>query len=527
VTPLGLLREREEQDVQVDTLPAAKTDGATSVALRMTGIEKSYGAVKALRGVNLEVRRGEVMALLGENGAGKSTLVKILAGLVTPSAGQIEVDGATTTIGTTQRSQALGIASAEQELSIIGALTVAENLFIGGVPMSGIWSSRRLSAAARPHLDAVGLEHINPSVRAETLSVAERQLVEIARLVANDAKILILDEPTAALSDAEIEVVTSTVTRLAKAGRSIIYVTHRLGEVFEIADRVTVFRGGRSSPAQETSTLTLDSLIEQMIGRKVEDLYPARSGTTGGSVLTVRGVQSDELHHPISLQVRQGEILGIAGQLGSGAGSVLRAIAGMDAVEGGEIEVRGKRLPSAHGLRQAIDAQIAYVSSDRKHDGIFAELSVATNMSAPALRLISPAGVMRHRREQSLARSIADQVAFSPSRLHQRAGQLSGGNQQKVALGKWLGMTPCVLLIHEPTRGVDVGARAEIYRHLRLLADDGMAIVIASSDLEEVHGVADTIITMFRGRHVRTCRSSDITSHQILKDITHPKEETV
>jgi ribose transport system ATP-binding protein len=509
--------------VQIETLPAEKQDDATSMTLRMTGIEKSYGAVKALRGVDFELRRGEVMALLGENGAGKSTLVKILAGLVAPDTGQIEINGAVTTIGSTTRSQTLGIACAEQEMSIIGSLTVAENLFIGGVPIAGFWTSARLSAAARPHLDAVGLEHINPSTRAADLSVAERQLVEIARLIANDAKILILDEPTAALSDAEIELVKATVTRLADAGRSIIYVTHRLGEVFEIADRVTVFRGGHSSPAQEISTLTLDSLIEQMIGRKVEDLYPVRTGHSGGSILAVRHIRSNELAHPISLQVREGEILGIAGQLGSGAGSVLRAIAGIDAIESGEIELRGKTLPPAHGLRQAISAQIAYVSSDRKHDGIFADLSVTTNMSAPALRLISPAGLMRHRREQVLACSNADQVAFSQSRLHQRAGQLSGGNQQKVALGKWLGMTPQVLLVHEPTRGVDVGARAEIYRHLRQLADNGMAIIIASSDLEEVHGVADTVITMFRGRQVRTSPSYDITSHQILKDITHPE----
>lgn len=511
--------------MQVHTLPAREQDGATPMALRMTGIEKNYGAVKALRGVTFELRRGEVMALLGENGAGKSTMVKILAGLISPDAGQIEVEGSLATIGNPQRSQALGIACAEQELSVIGSLTVAENLFIGGVPMAGPWTSARLAAAAKPHLEAVGLDYINPSTRAADLSVAERQLVEIARLVANDAKILILDEPTAALSDAEIEVVTRTVTRLAKAGRSIIYVTHRLGEVFEIADRVTVFRGGQSSPAQETSTLTLDSLIEQMIGRKIEDLYPVRSGKIGSSILTMRGVRSRELPHPISLEIRQGEILGVAGQLGSGAGSVLRAIAGIDAVETGEIELRGQRLPSAHALRQAVEAKIAYVSSDRKHDGIFSDLSVTTNMSAPALRSISPAGLMRHRREQVLARSNADQVAFSPSRLHQRAGQLSGGNQQKVALGKWLGTTPHVLLVHEPTRGVDVGARAEIYRHLRRLADDGMAIVIASSDLEEVHGVADTIMTMFRGKPVRTCPSSDITSHQILKDITHPKGE--
>lgn len=493
------------------------------VVLRLRGIRKSYGAVQALKGVDFELRSGEVMALLGENGAGKSTAVKIMSGLESPDDGEILIDGTAATIGSTQRSRQFGIAVAEQELSIIGSLTVAENIFIAGVPFTGVWTKRRLAAAARPHLEAVGLEHVDPATLAEELSVAERQLVEIARLLAQNARILILDEPTAALSDSEIERVKSTVTRLAQSGRAIVYVTHRLGEVFEIAHRVTVFRGGKSAAPQPTGALTLESLIEQMIGRPLEDLYPGRRDTFGDAVCLVDGVRTAELSAEVALRARAGEIVGIAGQVGSGAGSILRAIAGVDRLAAGRVEVAGEPLSSGHRLPEAIRAGVAYVSADRKLDGIFAGLSVTKNLSAPALSLVSRLGVLRGSSERELVDTSAVAVAFDPARVHHLAGNLSGGNQQKVALGKWLGRSPRVLLVHEPTRGVDVGARAEIYRRLRQFADDGMAIVFASSDLEEVHGLADTIVTMYRGRVVRTTAGGALSTNDILKDITHPE----
>lgn len=495
------------------------------LVLEMTDIHKSFGAVQALKGVRFELRRGEVMALLGENGAGKSTLVKILAGLHAPDSGTIAIDGKPALLGSTKNSHDAGIAVAEQELSVIGPLSAAENIFLGGVPFSGPWTRSRLAKKARGYLDAVGLGHLDPAVPIEKLAVAERQLIEIARLLATDARILILDEPTAALSDADIELVKAMVVRLAKAGHSIVYVTHRLGEVFEIADRITILRGGESHAPVNVADMTLAKVIEQMIGRPLEEMFPPRSAGFGETALDIKGVTTRALTTPQSIGVRFGEIVGIAGQVGSGSDSLLRAIAGVDVVESGTIKVGGRALPVAHSLPTAMRSGIAYCSSDRKLDGIFAELTVASNLVAPSMRHVSPLGLVSRRRVKEVTATISGQMAIDATRAEHRVGGLSGGNQQKVALGKWLGIQPRILLVSEPTRGVDVGARAEIYGHLRRLANSGMAVVFASSDIDEVRGLADTVITMYRGRQVRTVSSADVTSHELVRDITHPDDE--
>ncbi|WP_197716876.1 sugar ABC transporter ATP-binding protein [Mesorhizobium sp. DCY119] len=493
----------------------------SQLVLEMKGICKSFGAVQALKGVDFQLRRGEVMALLGENGAGKSTLVKILAGLQSPDSGTIAIDGKSTLLGGTKLSHEAGIAVAEQELSVIGPLSAAENIFLGGVPFSGPWTRSRLASKARGYLDAVGLTYLDPAARIEQLAVAERQLIEIARLLATNARILILDEPTAALSDADIELVKATVVRLARAGHSVIYVTHRLGEVFEIADRITTLRGGESHAPVNVCDMTLEKVIEQMIGRPLKEMFPPRSSGFGESVLELSGVTTRALKNRQSISVRAGEIVGVAGQVGSGSEALLRAIAGADVVESGSIKVGGRALPPAHTLPTAMRSGIAYCSSDRKLDGIFADLTVARNLVAPSMRQVSPNGLVSRRRVREVTARISKQMTIDPTRAEYKVGALSGGNQQKVALGKWLGIRPRVLLVSEPTRGVDVGARAEIYGHLRRLADEGMAVVFASSDIDEVLGLADTVISMYRGRQVRTVSPSEVTSHELLKDITH------
>lgn len=495
------------------------------LVLELKGISKSFGAVKALKGVDFQLRRGEVMALLGENGAGKSTLVKVLAGLHEPDTGAISIDGKPFALGSTRLSHAAGIAVAEQELSIIGTLSAAENIFLGGVPVGGLWTRARLAEKARPYLEAVGLGYLDPAVPAENLSVAERQLIEIARLLATDARILILDEPTAALNDADIERVKAMVVRLAKSGHSIVYVTHRLGEVFEIADRITTLRGGESSPPVNVSDMTLEKVIERIIGRPLEEMFPPRSAGFGEVVLDMQRVTSTALKIPQSLRVRAGEIVGIAGQIGSGSEGLLRAISGSDVVESGSIRVDGKTLPMAHTLATAMKHGIGYCSSDRKLDGIFAELAVSTNLVSPSMPRVSPRGLVSRRRIHDMTADISGKMSIDPKRAEYKVGALSGGNQQKVALGKWLGIAPRVLLVSEPTRGVDVGARAEIYGHLRRLADQGMAIVFSSSDIDEVQGLADTVISMYRGRQVRTVNPTAVTSQELVKDITHPDDE--
>ena len=494
---------------------------AQQSVLGMHGIAKQYGSVAALRGVDFTLDRGEVMALLGENGAGKSTLVKILAGLERPDAGTIEIDGQAVRLRSPGQSLHAGVAYVTQELSIVGALSVAENICMGGGDDRVLWTAKRLARKVRPYLALVGLDDIDPGMPAGQLSVARQQLVEIARLLSRNARILILDEPTAALSDAEIDKVKAVVRTLAAEGRSIIYVTHRLGEVFEVADRVTIFRNGRSFAPVRVADLNIDELIEHLLGRRLDQMFPPRDGRRGPVVLSVRDVLAPGLARPVSFDLREGEILGLAGQLGSGANAVIRAIAGVIPREGGTVVLRGETLHT-QSVRAALGRGIAYCSDDRKRDGIFAVRKVVENLTAPSLRRITMGGLLSRRREDAMARRLADFFEIAVSRLGSQAGKLSGGNQQKVALGKWLGIEPSILLVEEPTRGVDVGARAEIYRHLRALAARGLAIVFASSDNQEVLGLADTVGSFFRGHLVRIAPADSLDDPALLRDVTHP-----
>jgi ABC-type sugar transport system ATPase subunit len=311
------------------------------------------------------------------------------------------------------------------------------------------------------------------------------------------------------------------VRKLAAEGRSIIYVTHRLGEVFEIADRVTIFRNGRSYEPVEVKNLDIDELIEHLLGRRLEQMFPERGGTLGEVVLALRDVVAPGLRRPVSLDLRKGEILGLAGQLGSGASAVLRAVAGVVPRDGGAIMLRGQSL-DPRTVRDAIAAGIAYCSDDRKRDGIFGVRNLHENFTSPALPRITVAGFLSRKRETDISTGLAKFVEVAGDRMESHAGKLSGGNQQKVALGKWLGIEPSILLVEEPTRGVDVGARAEIYRHLRTLAEQGLAIMFASSDNQEVLGLADTVATFFRGRLVRVAAAAQLRPEDLFRDVTHP-----
>lgn len=489
--------------------------------LQVIGVTKSFGAIRALDNVDFEVSTGEVMALVGENGAGKSTLVKILAGMYSPDDGQICLDGAPVEFGGATRSEHAGIAVVQQELSLVATLTVADNVFLGDTRHGWRVSPRALARAAAPFLDHVGLGHLDPRTRVERVTVAEQQLIEVARLLARDARVLIFDEPTAALAEREIERVKSVVRTLHADGRAIIYVTHRLDEVFELAHRVTVFRDGKSRPPVATGDITLDQLISMMLGGTLESLFPPRASSPGAVVLQVRGLLTKALNTPVNLAVRAGEVVGLAGQLGSGASDVLEAIAGHEARLAGEVAVDGRRIPP-DSPTAAIGNGIGYSSSDRKRDGLFLQRTVIENLTAPSLPAVSSRGWLRPGEERAMGERIARSFTIDRTRLSSLAGNLSGGNQQKVAVGKWTGSQPKVLLIDEPTRGVDVGARAEIYAHLRAFAESGMAIVIASSDSQEILGLADTVITYFKGTQVSIRRREDTDSHLLTREITHP-----
>jgi ribose transport system ATP-binding protein len=469
------------------------------VRVRVSKVSKSYGAVQALKDVDFELRAGEVMALLGENGAGKSTLVKLLSGLVQPDTGTVEVNGTAVEL-TSSVSQRLGIAVVQQEYSSVPVLSVAENLALGDARASWWWGRRTLEAGVREVLDQVGLSHVQPGTPVAELSVAETQLLELARMLRRDAQILILDEPTAALSDQEIERVLGVLKDLVSDGRSIIYVTHRLDEVFRLADRVTIFKDGRSQPPREIATLDYHSVVTAMLGREMSTMFPDRHPLDGRPArITLTDLEVQGLRAPVSLTIRQGEILGLTGQLGSGASTLVRGIAGIVPVLGGQLAVDGTPTVvrnRADGIRKGI----AYCSDNRKADGIFAGVSVLKNLSSAWLPKVSNGGWLNKAQERSEARTIATEFAFDAARIRANVGTLSGGNQQKIVLGKWVGANPAVLLVEEPTRGVDVGARAEIYAKLRQLSDSGTAIIVASSDSAEILGFCDTIASFYRGR---------------------------
>ena len=483
-------------------------------------LSKRYGNVQALAEIDFELRPGEVMALLGENGAGKSTLVKVLSGLVQPDAGTIEIDGKATALYPSARSQAAGVAVVHQEYSSVPTLSVAENLVLGQAGVPAFWLPGRLRARARDLLAAVGLDHLNPGTLVEHLSVAEMQLLEIARLLVRDARILIFDEPTAALADREIERVLAVIKRLAAEGRSIIYVTHRLPEVFRIADRVTVFRNGRSLPARPTGELNVDAVITMMLGRELQTMFPKRGSLGAQALLQVEDLQAPGLVEPVSFMVRPGEIVGLTGQLGSGASAVVEALAGMAPPLAGRVLLDGKEL-SLKSRAATLKRGIAYCSADRKRDGTFAVRSIRENLSSPWVRSVARGGWILARRERERSGGIAGRFAIDVKRLATAVGALSGGNQQKVAVGKWLGAEPRVMLLEEPTRGVDVGARAEIYQHLRDLCAAGLGIVVASSDTAEVLGLSDTIATFYRGRLTGMRPHAEWTEDALVREVMH------
>lgn len=493
--------------------------------LAARGLSKSYGAVRALNEVSFELRAGEVMALLGENGAGKSTLVKILAGLVEPDQGRIELDGQEATVFPAANSQRAGIAVVHQEFSSIRSMTVAENLALSERSSRRVWWGPSLARSARPMLQRVGLGHLDPYTRVERLSIPEQQLLEVARLLAQDAQVLIFDEPTASLSDAEIVRVMETIRTLVAERRSVVYVTHRLPEVFQLADRITIMRNGRSLAPITVTDATPSKVIAMMLGRELELMYPERpTAVSEEHVLTVEALEAPGLANPVSFDVRRGEILGLAGQLGSGSSAVVKALAGSTPIIGGRVILNGrtlKRLNRSSGIR----AGLAYCSDDRKADGIFADKPIYQNLSSPWLASVSKLGWIARDRERVKAADSAGVFALDPSRLSSPARTFSGGNQQKVALAKWLGTDPVILLVEEPTRGVDVGARAEIYARLRQLCQQGTTIVVVSSDTAELHGLCDRVATFYRGELTDIRGSDEWTEQELIFEVMHSAQE--
>ena len=469
--------------------------------LEMEGITKTFPGVVALAKVNFDVRAGEVHGLVGENGAGKSTLMKVLSGAEAPGGGEIRIDGVEVASATPLRMIELGVAVIYQELMQAPHLTVAENVFLGRLPRTrfGIVDWRRLNRDCVAMTDRLGF-HVDPGERLGDLSVAQRQMVEIASALSRNARIVVLDEPSAALGGAELEKLFLIIRRLAKGGVAFIYISHRLQEVFAICDRVTVLRDGAVVASRPVDQVDPQALIGMMVGRELSDIYPKRNRRPGEVVLSVEGLSRGSKLRDVDIDVRAGEILGICGLAGSGRTELLRALVGADPAQRRDYRLNGKPAHIA-SPRAAIRQGIGLLPEDRKTEGCFLPQSVGFNVTISRLDALRKRGILNARQEQRIVGSLVRRLNIRTPDIHTRVEQLSGGNQQKCMIARSLNARCAILLIDEPTRGVDVGAKHEIYQLLAHLADvERAAIVMVSSELPEILGISDRIVVMRDGR---------------------------
>jgi len=484
--------------------------------VELIGISKQFGAVQALRNVNLSLYPGEVHALVGENGAGKSTLVKTLAGVHRPDAGGMRVGGEVVELRSPTQAQALGIAVVQQEPMLFPDLDVAENVFMGRHPRDRFgrvdWKSMyREVDQLLASLD-VALSSHTP---VQGLSVAEQQLVEIAKALSLQARILVLDEPTAALSAHEVEELFDIVKQLRERGVAILFVSHRLEEVFQIADRLAVLRDGAHIITAPVSEMNTEEIIKHMVGRELSNLFPKGEAEIGEVVLEVRHLTRPGVFADVSFQLRLGEILGFAGLVGAGRTEVARVLFGIDQAESGEIWLKGKQV-RIRSPQQAMDYGIAYVPEDRHQHGLVMNFSIASNVTLPILKQVSRLGLVDPRQEQKIAGEYSSQLRVRSAGVEQLVSALSGGNQQKVVLSKWLATNPSVLILDEPTRGIDVGAKAEVHRIISELAARGLAIILISSELPEVLAMSDQVIVLHEGRVNGTFARSEATQELVM-----------
>jgi ABC-type sugar transport system ATPase subunit len=465
----------------------------------LNGVSKAYGPIQALQDVRLELWAGDVHCVAGENGAGKSTLIKILTGAIRRDSGTYRIEGSDVGDPTPAQARDAGIGVVYQELSLLTDLSVAENLLMGRLPSRrGLLRPAELHRQARAMLERVDLDWLDPDTPVEELSLAVRQLVEIAKVLGQSPKVLIFDEPTTALSEAETKALLARIKQLRDEGHAVMYVTHHLEDMFEIGDRVTVLRDGKFATTAPMSEFDHDSLIAAMVGRQIEELYPHTARTIGQPRLRVRGLRPIGSDAPIDFDVRAGEIVGIAGLLGSGRTELLRAIFGADPVQAGEIEVDGVRVAPG-SPRRAVQAGLGLLTEDRKQLGLLLELSIRENASIAHLDALSRIFMVDRGRERRLVDRFLGGLRLRAGSWEQPVSSLSGGNQQKVLLARWLATQAKVLLFDEPTKGVDVGAKAEIYTVIGDIAAQGLGVVVVSSYLPEVLGLADRVVVMREG----------------------------
>ncbi|MDE0304032.1 MAG: sugar ABC transporter ATP-binding protein [Albidovulum sp.] len=484
--------------------------------LRVEGISKRFGGVQALDSIDFEAHAGETHALIGENGAGKSTLVKILTGIHPADSGSIRIKGERRSLSRPQDAADAGVSAIHQEPSMFDELSVAENIFVASHPSTarfGLVSWPRMVRNAARLLQDLGTE-IDPRKELGLLSVAERHIVSLARALSTDASIIIFDEPTAALSHSEIGRLFGIIGRLRRQGKAIVFISHKLDEVFRICDRYTVLRDGMLAGTGQTADTSEDDLIRAMVGRTLDDIYPKSKAAFGDVILQVQGFSHPTEFDNVGFQLRKGEILGFYGLVGAGRTEVMETLFGLKRRSGGEVRLRGTPL-KLNSPSEAIDAGLAYVPEDRQNHGAILPMSISKNVSLPQIDKVSGSIFLNGSREDALVDEFGKNVAIKASSWSQLVEELSGGNQQKVVIGKWLATDPEVVILDEPTKGIDVGSKAAVHRTIGQLVKKGLAVILVSSELEEAIGISDRLVVMAQGRIVAEFSRPDFDREEI------------
>lgn len=485
--------------------------------INMTDICKSFSGNNVLKNVHFSLEKGEIHALMGENGAGKSTLMKIMSGIYTRDSGTVEVKGKKVEFTSPKQAEAEGIAVIHQELNILPHLSIADNLFLGReetVGRTGILKTKDMERKTKKILGDLGLD-IDPSLPASTLSVGQQQLVEIGKALSMDAEMIIMDEPTAALTDREIETLFVTIRDLQKRGVSFVYISHRMEEIFSLCDRITILRDGEFVGERKISETSFEEIVQLMVGRELGDRFPERSSAIGDVKLSVKGLSRKDCFEDISFDIHKGEIVSIAGLMGAGRTEVAQSLFGYKKADSGTVELDGKPA-KIDNPQKAKELGIGYVTEDRKSEGLIVDFTVEENISMANFESISKKGLLSKDKERSLYDRMVKRLGIRTSGPDQAAKSLSGGNQQKVVIAKWLGIEPDVLILDEPTRGVDVGAKKEIYSIINELAARGVAILMISSELPEVIGMADRVLVMHEGKLTADLPKQEVTQETIM-----------
>ena len=486
--------------------------------LTLKGLSKSFPGVRALHNVNLSLYAGQVTALVGENGAGKSTLVKILTGMYQPNEGQIFLDGKLVSLTSAQTAFRLGITAIHQETVLFDEFTVAENIYLGHAPSTrfGLIDWKLMNSKAKTLLNTMHASHLAPDMRLRELSIANKHLVAVARALSIDASVVVMDEPTAALSAKEIHELYGVISLLKSQGKAILFISHKFDEIFHIADRYTVFRDGELVGEGLIKDTSHNELVKVMVGRSLDRVFPKRDVTLGEMLLHVRGLSHPTEFENLNFNLKVGEILGFYGLVGAGRTEAMKALFGLTQPSSGTIELDGKKL-NLRSAKNAIDAGIVYVPEERGAQGVAGGLPIFMNVTLPSLATTSKHAVLRLKDELKLARDFTQRLDLRAASLSQDVSTLSGGNQQKVVIAKWLAMKPKVIILDEPTKGIDIGSKAAVHEFMAELVADGMAVIMVSSELPEILGMSDRVVVMRDGLIAATFENKNLSPETLVR----------